>query len=406
MKNDFIVFGQPVIGEDEINEVVATLRSGWVGTGPRVTAFEQQFAAFKNVDEARVAAVSSCSAALHLSLIAAGIGPGDEVITTALTFCATINSILHTGAVPILADIDPKTMNIDPDEIEKKLSPRTKALLPVHFAGLPCDMERILAIARRHDLLVIEDCAHAIEANYRGKPTGTLGDYAAFSFYVTKNVTAAEGGMVLAADSAPIGRIRSLALHGMSKDAWQRFSEAGSRHYAVVECGYKYNMTDIQAAIGIHQLKRVESGWVRRQTIWRRYQVAFRDLPVTCPSEPPADVRHAYHLYTLLIDEQGCGIARDAFIDRMTALGIGVGVHYLALPEHPYYRHHLGWRPEDTPHATAVGRQTVSLPLTAHLSDAQVERVISAVCHILRKVNSSAVAAEAALPTDRSECDR
>ncbi|MGV8920468.1 MAG: DegT/DnrJ/EryC1/StrS family aminotransferase [Pseudomonas sp.] len=383
MSDPFIVFGAPDIGDDEIREVLATMQSGWLGTGPRVAAFEAQFADFKGAGTDQVAAVNSCTAALHLSLLAARVGEGDEVITSPLTFCATVNAILHVGATPVLVDVDPLTMNIDPAHIEEKISSRTKALLPVHFAGLPCAMSEIDDIAKQHQLAVIEDCAHAVEATYRGRPTGTLGDFGCFSFYATKNVTTGEGGMVLARDPEQIGRIKTLALHGMTRDAWKRFSDDGYKHYQVVERGFKYNMMDLQAAIGLHQLKRIEDGWTRRQAIWQRYEVALADLPVIRPVEPPAYVRHSYHLYTVLIDEARCGVSRDAFMARMTAEGIGVGVHYLALPEHPYYQQHLGWHPDDTPYATAIGRQTVSLPLSPKLSDAEVGRVIDAVTRSL-----------------------
>jgi len=379
MNGPFIVFGAPDIADAEIEEVLATMRSGWLGTGPRVAAFESQFAAFKGTSPAQVAAVNSCTAALHLSLLAAGVGPGDEVITSPLTFCATVNAILHTGATPVLADIDPQTMNIDPAQIERRITTRTKALLPVHFAGLPCDMDAILDTAARNRLAVIEDCAHSVEAAYRGRPTGTLGDYGCFSFYATKNVTSGEGGMVLARDAERAQFIKRMSLHGMSRDAWKRFSEQGYEHYQVVECGFKYNMMDLQAAIAMHQLKRVDEGWAKRQALWARYQRAFRQLPVVCPVAPPPHVRHAHHLYTLRVDEQRCGVSRDRFLSRMKHLGVGVGVHYLALPEHRYYQEHLGWAPEDTPHATLVGRQTVSLPLSPKLTNDEVERVIEAV---------------------------
>ena len=383
MSEPFIVFGAPDIQEAEIAEVVATMRSGWLGTGPRVAAFEQAFAVHKGVAASRVAALNSCTAALHLSLLAAGVGPGDEVITTPLTFCATVNAILHTGATPVLADVDPLTMNIDPDAVLACITSRTKALLPVHFAGLPCDMDRLLAIAAAHQLVLIEDCAHAVEASHRGHPLGTLGDFGCFSFYVTKNVTTGEGGMVLARAPEQAERVRTLALHGLSRDAWKRYADAGFKHYQVVECGYKYNMMDLQAAIGLHQLARVASNWERREVIWRRYQDAFAGLPLGLPCAAPEHVRHALHLYTLQVDVARCGIERDSFLAGMTALGIGVGVHYLALPEHPYYQETLGWRPEDTPRATAIGRRTVSLPLGPGLSDANVERIIGAVQKVL-----------------------
>lgn len=379
MNAPFIVFGAPDINDDDIREVIATMQSGWLGTGPRVAEFESRFAQFKNLPARQAAAVNSCTAALHLSLLAAGIGPGDEVITSPLTFCATANAILHVGAIPVLADIDPQTLNIDPARLLARINPRTRALIPVHFAGRPCEMDPINAIAQRYELSVIEDCAHAVEATYKGQPTGTLGDFGCFSFYATKNLTTGEGGMVLAKNEQSIERIKTLALHGMSKDAWKRFSDDGYRHYQVVEAGFKYNMMDLQAAIGLQQLKRVTLNWQRRHAIWQRYQQAFARLPVSCPAEPPAHVRHALHLYTLQINTARSGVSRDEFIERMHTQGVGVGVHYLALGEHPYYQQTLGWRPEQTPVASAIGRSIVSLPLSPALSDENVERVIAAV---------------------------
>jgi len=381
IRDTMLVFGAPTLGEAEIQEVVDTLRSGWIGTGPRVARFEQAFADYKAV--ASAVALNSCTAALMLSLRAAGIGAGDEVITTPLTFCATANSILHTGAMPVLADVDPDTLNIDPAQIEQHITNKTKAILPVHVGGRPCEMDRILELAQAHGLLVIEDCAHAIETEYRGQPAGTLGDYGCFSFYVTKNVVTGEGGMVIAKDEEALSRIKVLALHGMSKDAWKRFSDEGYKHYDVVGCGFKYNMMDIQAALGIHQLERVESNWVRRQSVWARYQDAFASLPVVCPAEPEAHTRHAYHLYTLLVDEERSGISRDDFLAALTHHGIGTGVHYRALSEHPFYRDRFGWRSEEHPHATDIGRRTVSLPLSPGLTDADVDDVIEAVRRVL-----------------------
>jgi dTDP-4-amino-4,6-dideoxygalactose transaminase len=383
MKQPFIVFGSPQIEQAEIDEVMDSLVSGWLGTGPKVARFEHDFAVYKGIHENQVAAVNSCTAALHVSMIASGIGPGDEVITTPMTFCATVNAIIHTGATPVLVDVDPVTMNIDPAQVETRITSRTRAILPVHFAGRPCEMFALMEIARRHDLQVIEDCAHAIETEYQGRQAGTFGNFGCFSFYVTKNVATGEGGMVVARDDHDIGRVKMLALHGMSRDAWRRFSDAGFKHYQVVECGFKYNMMDIQAAIGIHQLGRVEENWLKRRAVWRRYQAAFSGLPVVCPSEPAPDTRHAYHLYTILIDEAKTGISRDAFLDAMTARNIGVGVHYLSIPEHPFYQRTLGWRPEDYPNAMRIGRQTVSLPISAKVSDDEVGRVIEAVFSIL-----------------------
>jgi dTDP-4-amino-4,6-dideoxygalactose transaminase len=382
-KNNFLVFGSPKIEEDEILEIEAVMRSGWLGTGPRVAQFEHEFGRYRGAPYA--VALNSCSAALHLSLLASGVGPGDEVITTPLTFCATANAIIHTGATPVLADIDPGTLNIDPAQVRAKLSKRTRAIVPVHFAGRPCEMDELMSLARQYELKVIEDCAHAIETQYHGQNVGTIGDFGCFSFYVTKNIVTGEGGMVLARNEEDAARIKVLGLHGMNKDAWKRFGDEGYKHYYVVEAGFKYNMMDLQAAIGLKQLARVESYWQRRKAIWERYTAELADMPLELPPEPAPDTRHAHHLFSVQIDEARCGISRDGFLDAMTAQGIGVGVHYLALPEHPYYQQSLGWRPEHTPHATRVGRRTVSLPISAKLSDQDVADVISAVRLILQR---------------------
>ncbi|WP_430388206.1 DegT/DnrJ/EryC1/StrS family aminotransferase [Dyella sp. 20L07] len=380
----FLVFGAPRIEEAEIAEVEACLRSGWLGTGPRVAQFEQDFAAWRGVRPSQVAAVNSCTAALHVSMVAAGLEPGSEVITTPLTFCATVNAILHAGLTPVLADVDPVTQNIDPDAIEAAITPRTRAILPVHFAGRACAMDRIMAIAEKHGLVVIEDCAHAIETEFRGQPAGTFGDFGCYSFYVTKNVVTGEGGMILGRDEEHIARARMLALHGMSKDAWHRFGDKGYRHYQVVECGFKYNMMDLQAAIGIHQLARVEQNWQRRRELWQLYDEGLAGLPVELPAAPEAQTRHGYHLYTIMIDEARCGMHRDDFLEAMNAARIGTGVHYLSVPEHPYYQERFGWRPEQWPHAMRLGRQTVSLPLSPAMSDEDVFRVVEAVRGVIR----------------------
>ena len=380
-KDNFLVFGAPIIEDDEIQEVVKSMKSGWLGTGPKVAKFERDFASYKGIQQA--VAVNSCTAALHLSVIAAGLGKGDEVITTPMTFCATINAIMHAGATPVLADIDPVNMNIDHAQVEKKITSKTKAILPVHFAGRSCDMDSLCAIAARYNLKIIEDCAHAIETEYKGQKAGTFGDFGCFSFYVTKNVITGEGGMVISNNEEDAARIKMLALHGMSKDAWKRFSDEGYKHYYVVECGFKYNMMDLQAAIGIHQLKRVETNWLRRQQIWDMYNEVFDDLPLAIPAPPEPETRHACHLYTILIDEAKIGITRDGFLNAMTAHNIGVGVHYLSIPEHPYYRERFGWKPEDYPTAMRIGRQTMSLPLSAKLRDEDVGDVVEAVREIL-----------------------
>jgi dTDP-4-amino-4,6-dideoxygalactose transaminase len=383
VRKHFLVFGAPAIEDAEIQEVLATMKSGWLGTGPKVARFEKDFAAYKG-GSCHPVALNSCTAALHVSMIAAGLKPGDEVITTALTFCATVNAIIHAGLQPVLADIDPLTMNIDPVDVARRITPRTRAILPVHFAGRPCDMDALCELGRKHNLKIIEDCAHAIETTYHGQPAGTFGDFGCFSFYVTKNVVTGEGGMILARNEEDAARCKILALHGMSRDAWKRFSDAGYKHYQVVECGFKYNMMDLQAAIGIHQLQRVEKNWLRRQQIWITYNEAFKSLPLTLPAEPAADTRHAYHLYTILVEEEQTGISRDAFLEAMTKQKIGVGVHYLSVPEHPYYQERFAWHPEQYPSAMRIGRQTVSLPLSPKLSDADVADVIGAVRSALR----------------------
>jgi dTDP-4-amino-4,6-dideoxygalactose transaminase len=382
-RHRFLTFGSPLIGEAEIAEVVHCLRSGWLGTGPKTAAFEAQFKQY--IGSPYAAAVNSCTAALHLSLLASGLGPGDEVITTPMTFCATVNAIIHSGATPVLADIDPDTMNIDPQEIRRRITPRTRAILPVHFAGRPCNMDEVGAIAAEHHLEIIEDCAHAIETEYRGRKAGAFGRFGCFSFYVTKNVVTGEGGMITCNSEDAAARIKMLALHGMSKDAWKRFSDDGYKHYEVVECGFKYNMMDIQAAIGIHQLRRVEENWLRRRQIWNRYLEAFSELPLTLPAAPEPDTRHALHLFTILIDPQRAPIRRDDFLTAMTRENIGIGVHYLSIPEHPHYQRRFGWRPEDWPQAMRIGRQTVSLPLGPNLSDPDVEDVVTAVRRALKQ---------------------
>ncbi|KFN51259.1 DegT/DnrJ/EryC1/StrS family aminotransferase [Arenimonas composti] len=383
MTAPYIVFAAPDIQDAEIAEVEACLRSGWLGTGPRVARFESDFGAWLGLPPSQVAGVNSCTAALHVSLIAAGLEPGSEVITTPLTFCATVNAILHAGLVPVLADVDPVTQNIDPDAIEAAITPRTRAILPVHFAGRPCDMDRIMAIAAKHELVVIEDCAHAIETLWKGRHAGTFGQFGCFSFYVTKNVVTGEGGMIVGRDAEAIARARVLALHGMSKDAWHRFGDSGFKHYQVVECGFKYNMMDMQAAIGIHQLARVETAWRRREAIWSTYIDAFADSPLGLPADVEPQTRHAYHLFTIDIDPVRAGISRDDFLQAMHVRGIGTGVHYLSVAEHPYYRERFRWDPAQWPHAQRIGRGTMSLPLSPKLSDDDVERVVAAVRAVL-----------------------
>jgi len=381
-KDNFLVFGSPLIEQPEIDEVVECMRKRWIGTGPRVHQFENDFAEFKGSRHAL--ALNSCTAALHLSMIASNISPGDEVITTPMTFCATINAIIHCGATPVLADCDRMTMNILPEEIEKKVTSRTRAIVPVHFAGRCCDMKSIMKIAKDHGLLVIEDCAHAIEAEYQGQKAGTFGDMGCFSFYVTKNIVTGEGGMVITDNDRFAKTIKIMGLHGMSQDAWKRFSDEGYRHYEVIHAGFKYNMMDIQAAMGIHQLKRIEQYWQKRKSIWEQYSKAFKELPCTTPAAPAPETKHAYHLYTLIIDIEKISKKRDWVLQALLAENIGAGVHYIPVHLHPYYRKTYGWKKGDFPNAEWIGERTVSLPLSAGLNEQDVEDVIVSIRKILK----------------------
>jgi dTDP-4-amino-4,6-dideoxygalactose transaminase len=381
MRESYLIFGQPLIEEAEIEEVVKSLRAGWLGTGPKVAAFEKLVAEYKGVKHA--IAVNSCTAGLHLSCLALGLKPGDEVIVPAMTFCATVNAVIHAGATPVLADVEPGTFNMDSKEVGRKITRRTRAIMPVHFAGRACNMDALLPLARDHDLRVIEDCAHAIETEYHGRRAGTMGDCGVLSFYSTKNIVTGEGGMVLTDNAAIAARIRTLALHGMSEDAWKRFSDDGYKHYDVVEVGFKYNMMDLQAAIGMHQITRVERYWQRRYQIWNSYNEAFADLPVQLPAPLEVRSRHALHLYTILIEEERGPVTRDTFILELHRRNIGTGVHYRSIPMHPVYQRRFKWKPEDYPISHEVGRRTVSLPLSAKLTEADVQDVIATVREVL-----------------------
>ena len=381
MRTDFLVFGSPLIEQPEIEEVVASMKSGWLGTGPKVHQFEEMFKEYKGSKHAM--AVNSCTAALHLSLLAIGIKPRDEVIVPTMTFTSTASVVIHAGGIPVFADCKKDTMNIDPEDIERKITPKTKAIIPVHFAGRACEMDAIMEIAERHNLRVIEDCAHAIETEYHGKKAGTFGDLGCFSFYVTKNIVTGEGGMAITDNEEYASTIKIMALHGMSKDAWKRFGDSGYKHYQVLYAGYKYNMMDLQAAIGIHQLPRIDKYWKRRQEIWNMYNKAFKDLPVFTPAPVEPDTKHAYHLYTLLLDTDNLNITRDEFLNEMTKRKIGVGVHYIALHLHPFYQNAFGYKTGDFPNAEWISERTVSIPLSAKLTDEDVKDVIEAVKGIL-----------------------
>ena len=383
MRSNYLVFGQPLIEDAEVEEVVKSMRSAWLGTGPKVAAFEKLIAEYKGVKHA--VAVNSCTAGLHLSCLTLGLKAGEEVIVPAMTFCATINAVIHAGATPVLVDVQPDSFNMDPEQVRRLISPRTKALMPVHFAGRACNMDALNSLALEHNLKIIEDCAHAIETEYRGKKAGAMSDCGVLSFYSTKNIVTGEGGMVLTNDADIAARLKVLALHGMSQDAWRRFSDDGYKHYDVVEVGFKYNMMDLQAAIGMHQIKRVEKYWQRRLEIWQRYNAAFNNLPVRLPAPFEKDTRHALHLYTLVIDEERSAVTRDEFIIALHRRNIGTGVHYRPIPAHPVYQHRFGWMPEHYPNANAIGQATVSLPLSAKLTDDDVEDVITSTCEVLTR---------------------
>jgi len=381
VRDTYLVFGAPLIEEDEINEVVDSLRSGWLGTGPKVARFEEMFRGYVGAEYAM--AVNSCTAGLHLAMLVAGLGQGDEVITTPMTFAATANSIIHCGATPVFVDCDVDTQLIDPQRIEDAITPKTRAVVPVHMHGRPCDMDAINDIAQRHDLVVIEDAAHAIEAEWHGRKVGNISHLTCFSFYVTKNVVTGEGGMVTTNNPEYADKIKMYGLHGMSRDAWKRFSDNGYKHYEVVFPGFKYNMMDLQAALGLHQLGRVDENLRRRQQIWQVYDARLADLPVKLPACAEENTVHSRHLYTLMIDKSRCGLDRDEFMQRLHKLKIGTGVHYIGLHLHPYYKQQFGCLPSDYPNATWISERTISIPLSPSLSDSDVESVISAVRQLL-----------------------
>lgn len=383
MRESFLTFGAPQITEEDIAEVVDTLRSGWIGTGPKVLRFEAAFADL--LGAAQAVAVSSCTAALGLALEIGGVGPGDEVITTPITFPATANVIVHRGARPVFADVERATGNIAIEEIARRITPRTKAIIPVHLAGRPCDMAAIMALARAHDLLVIEDAAHAIEARYRGAQVGRIGHFGAFSFYPTKSVTTGEGGMLTTADEGWAQEARVLRQHGIDADAWRRYSAPGHTLYETVQPGYKQNMTDLQAALGLHQLERLGENLARRTAIWRKYDEAFRGLAALALPPPVEEVGsvHARHLYTVMVQPEAAGLTRDEMIVRLTAAGIGTGVHYTALHLHKYYRETYGYRPDDLPEALWVSERTLSLPLSNRMTLQDADDVIGAVRRVL-----------------------
>lgn len=376
-RESFLAFGQPDIREPEIQEVIDTLRSGWLGTGPKTKAFEREFAAYARAEHA--VAVNSCTAGLHLALLALGIGPGDEVITSALTFAATVNVIVHVGATPVLVDVDEASQNMDPELVARAITRRTRAIIPVHMAGRPCDMTTLMALADDAGVPIVEDAAHAVEAWVDGRKIGSIGRLTAFSFYVTKNLVTGEGGMVTTNDASLAKDLRIRSLHGMSLDAWKRYSSSGFRHYDVVLPGWKYNMTDIQASLGLHQLRRIDQNLARRTQIWEKYLLGLADIPgLTLPAPFDRGV-HARHLFTIRVDPTEAGISRDDLIVALKRQNIGTGVHFRPIHTHSYYKKRLPYKLGDFPVAETIGDQTLSLPLSSRMLDVDVDDVVWAV---------------------------
>lgn len=396
MRSTFLPFSPPLIGEEEIAEVIDTLRSDWITTGPKVMRFEEEFAAFIGAPGAL--ALNSCTAALHVALATLGIGPGDAVITTPMTFCSSVNVIEHVGARPILVDVEPDTLNVDPNEIVKTLERSTlnvRAILPVHLYGHPCDMDIFIDIAKKHDLAIIEDAAHALPAKYKGRLIGswalnvgtfersTFSLLTCFSFYATKNLTTAEGGMLTGSPEF-IEEARVWSLHGMSRDAWKRYFAEGSWYYEVIRPGFKYSMTDIQASIGLHQLRKLPQFQARRREIVRRYNEAFSQLDELQPPTERPEVEHAWHLYVLRLNVERLKISRSQFIEELKIRKIGTSVHFIPIHLHPYYRDKYGYKPEDFPVAYREYQRIVSLPLYPRMTDDDVDSVIEAVHNVVK----------------------
>ena len=375
----FLPFALPEIGDEEIAEVIDTLKSGWVTTGPKARRFEQDFAAFLDEPGIEAIAVNSATAGLHLALEALGIGPGDEVITTTHTFTATAEVVRYLGADVRLVDIDPATMNIDPAAIEAAVTPRTKAIIPVHYAGLAVDMDAVLAIARRHGLKVVEDAAHALPTTHGGRLVGTLGsDITVFSFYANKTITTGEGGMAVTRDPALAARMKVMRLHGINRDAFDRFTaKVPSWYYEIVAPGFKYNLTDIAAAMGIHQLKRAQGFQQKRAQLAALYDELLADLPLILPPRPAAGEVHSWHLYVLRLTDDA-PIGRDALIEALYAAGIGCSVHYIPLHLHPYWRERYDLQAADYPHSQHAYERMLSVPLYTRMTEDDVRRVAAA----------------------------
>jgi len=378
--NDFLPFMRHLIEDDDVDEVVNTLRSDWLTTGPKTNIFEEKFKLYVGSDFA--VALNSCTAGLHLALVVAGIEKGDEVITTPLTFTATSEAIIRQGAKPIFVDVHTDTYNIDEEQILEKITPRTKAILPMHFGGHPCELKAIQEIADDYGLVVIEDAAHALSAEYEGKKIGSISDITAFSFHPTKNITTGEGGMITTNNEEYAKRIKRLSLHGISKDTYQRYN-LGSWYYEVLEAGFKYNITDIQSSLGITQLNKIERFWGFREKYFDQYNAAFQDIPEIAVPTVKNNVRHSYHLYPILLRAELLNIDRGEFIKRMNDEKIGTSVHYIPLHLHPYYKTTFGYEKGDYPNAEYVGDREVSLPIYPKLTTENVQYVIDTVTRLI-----------------------
>lgn len=384
MRATFLPFSTPSLGDDEINEVVDSLRSGWITTGPKVKRFEEAFKTYVGAPYA--VPLSSATAGLHLTLLALKIKEGDEIITTPMTFASTVSMIILAGGTPVLADIEPGTLNIDIARVAEKITPRTKAIIPVHFAGQSCDMDPLFSLARQHNLPVIEDAAHAAGTEYKGHRIGSFESISIFSFHPNKNITTGEGGMVCTPDETLAEEVSLLKFHGMSREAWKRFAASGSPNYDIMLPGYKYNMMDIQAAIGLHQLPRLDAFIQRRTELAEQYNTAFNDLPeLALPVYASYPQRHAWHLYTPLIRIEYLTIDRDRFMAELKARNIGSGLHYKAIHHHAWYREHLPIADAELPNASYASERILSLPLFPAMTDNDLHDVVTAVTDVIMK---------------------
>lgn len=382
LRSTFLPYHQPWLGAEEEASVIEAMRSGWITTGPKTKLFEQQLAAY--VGATHCVAMNSCTAALHVALEAVGVGPGDEVITSPITFASTANVIVHRGATPVLADVEADTINIDASRIEAAITPKTKAIIPVHLFGQACDMDAINAIAKRHGLAVIEDAAHAIGAEYKGQRIGGSGNLTAFSFYATKNITSGgEGGALTTNDPALAEHVAIMSLHGISKDAWKRYSASGYTHWDIIYPGYKYNMFDLQAAVALPQLAKIETFWARRLELKARLNSALRAIPeIALPAERP-DLKHAHHLYPIIVRTEDLTMDRDGIMNAIQAENIGIGIHFRAVHLHPYYMEQWGFRRGMYPNAEYYSDRTISLPLYPKMTDADADDVIRVVQKVI-----------------------